>query len=126
MLDTIDCAPYRPLASHIPPVEGSRAIHAFTLASKVDPAIALASRNATFSFNPLAPTARVAPVVVPVTLVSGMVPPPLTPAKNGVRTSVIEVMAELLVTTVAIGIVLVVKPVVFEAGAHEDAVLKYT
>lgn len=45
---------------------------------------------------------------------------------NMVRTSVIEEIAVLAVTTVAIGILADVKPVVFDDGAQLPAVLRYT
>jgi len=45
---------------------------------------------------------------------------------NIVRTSVIEEITVLVVTTVAMGMLAVVKPVVFEAGAQLFAGLRYT
>jgi hypothetical protein len=52
--------------------------------------------------------------------------PPVPPEINMVRTSVIEEIAELVVMTVAIGIVAAVKPVVFDTGAQLLEVLRYT
>lgn len=66
------------------------------------------------------------------TAIFGLVPDPETvPALaatvvNDVRSSVMVVMTPLAVTTVAIGIVAVVKPEVFESGAQLDAVSRYT
>ena len=45
---------------------------------------------------------------------------------NSVRTSVTEEIAVLVVATVAIGMLPVVKPVVFDAGAQLLAGLRYT
>lgn len=54
-------------------------------------------------------------------------PEPIDPPEtNIVRTSVTDEIAELLVTTVAMGIVVAPKPVVFDAGAQLLAVLRYT
>jgi hypothetical protein len=52
--------------------------------------------------------------------------PPETPETNMVRTSVIEEIAVLVVTTVAMGMVVEVNPVVFEAGTQLFEVLRYT
>ena len=48
------------------------------------------------------------------------------PDTKGVRTSVTEEIAVLVVTTVAIGMVVAVKPVVFDAGAQLLVVSRYT
>ena len=49
------------------------------------------------------------------------VPPPELGATNHVRTSVTVVIADADVTTVAIGIIVAVKPVVFAAGTQFEA-----
>ena len=55
------------------------------------------------------------------------VPEPVTPPEtNMVRTSVIEEIAVLVVTTVAMGMAALVKPVVFDAGAQLLEGLRYT
>jgi hypothetical protein len=55
------------------------------------------------------------------------VPDPVTPLEtNMVRTSVIEEIAALEVTTVAIGMLAEVNPVVFDAGTQLFAGLRYT
>jgi hypothetical protein len=55
------------------------------------------------------------------------VPVLVTPLEtNIVRTSVTEEIAVLVVTTVAIGMLAVAKPVVFDAGAQLFAGLRYT
>ena len=54
-------------------------------------------------------------------------PEPITPFETKIlRTSVIEEITVLLVTTVAMGMVVALKPVVFDAGAQLLAVLRYT
>ena len=54
-------------------------------------------------------------------------PEPFAPFETKIlRTSVIEEIAVLLVTTVAMGMVVALKPVVFDAGAQLLAVLRYT
>jgi hypothetical protein len=55
------------------------------------------------------------PVIPTLVTVPGLVTPLET---NRVRTSVIEEIAVLVVTTLAIGMLAVVKPVVFDAGAQ--------
>jgi hypothetical protein len=64
--------------------------------------------------------------VIP-TLVTDPLPEPLALFEtNMVRTSVIEEIAVLVVTTVAIGMVVALKPVVFDAGAQLFEVFRYT
>jgi hypothetical protein len=52
--------------------------------------------------------------------------PPLVLDTNMVRTSVIEVIADPPVATVAMGMVAEVNPVVFDAGAQLFVVSRYT
>lgn len=63
------------------------------------------------------------PVIPTVVTDPELVAPPET---NMVRTSVIEEIAVLVVTTVAIGMAAAVKPVLFDAGAQFCEGLRYT
>ena len=64
--------------------------------------------------------------MMPSPVMPTLVTVPGAPETNMVRTSVIEEIAALVVTTVAIGMLVDVKPAVFEAGAQLFAVLRYT
>jgi hypothetical protein len=65
--------------------------------------------------------------MIPSPVIPTLVTDPLAPLEtNMVRTSVIEEIAVLVVTTVAIGMVAALKPVVFDAGAQLLEVFRYT
>jgi hypothetical protein len=67
--------------------------------------------------EPVTARRKMMPSPVIPTLVT--VPPPVAPLEtNGVRTSVIDEIAVLVVTTVAMGMFPAAKPVVFDAGAQ--------
>jgi hypothetical protein len=65
--------------------------------------------------------------MMPSPLIPTLVTDPVAPFEMKIlRTSAIEEIAVLLVTTVAMGMVVALKPVVFDAGAQLLAVLRYT
>src|SRR5208282_2505207 len=106
MLCDMVCGLVNPRASTVQPVLGQAAMAAFTLTLQSAPGLKLAST-----------------IVDPLPMPKAF---PLPPETKGVRTSVTEEIAALVVTTVAIGMLEAVKPVVFDAGAQLLAGSRYT